>query len=100
MAKIYPDQVKSEPVEPVAISREQLIYIGPNIPGGVLQRYQVFWGGIPEHAKQIIEKCPAVKSLFVPVDGFAAAEQEISKAGSANNAMFKEILAWTAKGGK
>ena len=100
MAKTYPDQVKSEPVEPAAISREQLIYIGPNVPGGMLQRYQVFRGGIPEHVKQIVEKCPAVKSLFVPVDGFAAAEQEISKAGSANNALFKEILAWTAKGGK
>ena len=95
MAKTYPDQVKSEPVK-----REQLIYIGPNVPGGMLQRYQVFRGGIPEHVKQIVEKCPAVKSLFVPVDGFAAAEQEISKAGSANNALFKEILAWTAKGGK
>ena len=35
MAKTYPDQVKSEPVEPVAISREQLMSIGPNIPGGV-----------------------------------------------------------------
>ena len=95
MAKTYPDQVKSEPVK-----REQLIYIGPNVPGGMLQRYQVFRGGIPEHVKQIVEKCPAVKSLFVPVDGFAAAEQEISRAGSANNALFKEILAWTAKGGK
>ena len=95
MAKTYPDQVKSEPVK-----REQLIYIGPNVPGGMLQRYQVFRGGIPEHVKQIVEKCPAVKSLFVPVDGFAAAEQEISKAGSANNALFKEVLAWTAKGGK
>ena len=95
MAKTYPDQVKSEPVK-----REQLIYIGPNVPGGMLQRYQVFRGGIPEHVKQIVEKCPAVKSLFVPVDGFAAAEQEISIAGSANNALFKEVLAWTAKGGK
>ena len=95
MAKISPDQAKSEPVK-----REQLIYIGPNVPGGMLQRYQVFRGGIPEHVKQIVEKCPAVKSLFVPVDGFAAAEQEISIAGSANNALFKEVLAWTAKGGK
>ena len=95
MAKISPDQAKSEPVK-----REQLIYIGPNVPGGMLQRYQVFRGGIPEHVKQIVEKCPAVKSMFVPVDGFAAAEQEIFKAGSAHNALFKEVLAWTAKGGK
>ena len=60
MAKTYPDQVKSEPVK-----REQLIYIGPNVPGGMLQRYQVFRGGIPEHVKQIVEKCPAVKTVYL-----------------------------------
>ena len=95
MAKISPDQAKSEPVK-----REQLIYIGPNVPGGVLQRYQVFRGGKPEHLKDLFEKCPALQGLFVQVADLAVAEKALGTAGTVENTLYREAAKFFAKGGK
>ena len=95
MAKTYPDQVKSEPVK-----REQLIYIGPNVPGGMLQRYQVFRGGKPEHLKDLFEKCPALQGLFVQVTDLAVAEKALGMAGTVENTLYREAAKFFAKGGK
>ena len=95
MAKISPDQAKSEPVK-----REQLIYIGPNVPGGILQRYQVFRGGKPEHLKDLFEKCPALQGLFVQVTDLAVAEQALGTAGTVENTLYRETAKFFAKGGK
>ena len=86
---------------PAEIKRpEQVIYIGPNLPGGLLQRYTVFKGGIPLHITQITEKCPALQGLFVPVENFATAEQSLSAIGSAGNSLFSQVLDYIKKGGK
>ena len=95
MAKTSPDQAKSEPVK-----REQLIYIGPNVPGGVLQRYQVFRGGKPEHLKDLFEKCPALQGLFVQVTDLAVAEKALGTAGTVENTLYREAAKFFAKGGK
>lgn len=95
MAKISPDQAKSEPVK-----REQLIYIGPNVPGGMLQRYQVFRGGKPEHLKDLFEKCPALQGLFVQVTELAVAEKALGTAGTVENTLYREAAKFFAKGGK
>ena len=95
MAKISPDQAKSEPVK-----REQLIYIGPNVPGGMLQRYQVFRGGKPEHLKDLFEKCPALHGLFVQVTDLAVAEKALGTAGTVENTLYRETAKFFAKGGK
>lgn len=78
----------------------RLIYIGPHIPGGLLLRYQVFKGGIPEHLDDLIEKCPAVKSLFVPVANFATAEQALGTTGSVENVMYIKVVQYFKKGAK
>ena len=95
MAKISPDQAKSEPVK-----REQLIYIGPNVPGGMLQRYQVFRGGKPEHLKDLFEKCPELQGLFVQVTDLAVAEKALGTAGTVENTLYRETAKFFAKGGK
>ena len=95
MAKISPDQAKSEPVK-----REQLIYIGPNVPGGMLQRYQVFRGGKPEHLKDLFEKCPELQGLFVQVTDLAMAEKALGTAGTVENTLYRETAKFFAKGGK
>ena len=95
MAKISPDQAKSEPVK-----REQLIYIGPNVPGGMLQRYQVFRGGRPEHLKGLFEKCPTLQGLFVQVTDLAVAEKALGEAGTVENTLYRETAKFFAKGGK
>ena len=95
MAKTSLDQVKSDPVK-----REQLIYVGPNVPGGVLQRYQVFRGGKPEHLKDLFEKCPALQGLFVPVIDLTVAEKALGIAGTVENTLYRETAKFFAKGGK
>ena len=71
---------------------ERLIYCGPNIPGGALQRYAVFKGGLPEHLGDIFAKCPAVKALFVPVADFATTEQAIAVKGTHENILFQKAM--------
>ncbi|BBB91053.1 MAG TPA: hypothetical protein PKA28_10820 [Methylomusa anaerophila] len=88
-----------EKTSPDGNKPEQLIYIGPNIPGGALHRYQVYKGGIPEHLTNTIEKCPAIRGLFVPVEQFATAEQALSSVGSAEHTLFQAIVDYLKKGG-
>jgi len=83
MAKTFPDAIKRP---------EQLIYIGPNLPGGVLQRYTVFKGGIPLHIAETTEKCPAIKGLFVPVNQLSNAEQSLKTAGTVENTLFNAVV--------
>lgn len=78
---------------------EQLIYCGPNIPGGMLQRYAVFKGGVPVHLGGLFDKCPAIKLLFVPVANLSRVERAIETKGTPENAYFNEILQFISKGG-
>lgn len=87
-------KTKDAPTKP-----EQLIYCGPNIPGGVLQRYTVFKGGLPEHLNALFDKCPAIRLLFVPVADLARAERAIATKGTPENAYFNEVLQFVSKGG-
>lgn len=80
--------------------KESLIYCGPNIPGGVLQRYTVFRGGLPIYLEELFEKCPAIKLLFVPVEDLARMEKAIAVKGSPENIYFNEVLQFISKGGR
>ena len=95
METTYPE------VNETAEKPKQVIYIGPNIPGGALHRYQVFIGeGLPLHISGLPEECPAIKGLFVPVEQFAVAEAAVTQAGSAENALYQAVLDHYRKGGK
>ena len=77
----------------------KFIYCGPNIPGGILMQYSIFKGGIPKHLDGLISKCPAIKSLFVPVDKFNIMKNSIAKAGTKENLLFNEVKECVLKGG-
>ncbi len=77
---------------------ERLIYCGPNIPGGALQRYTVFKGGLPTHLGDLYEQCPPIKSLFVPVQELARVEQAIATKGTPEQVCFQEVVN-TLRGG-
>lgn len=79
--------------------QEQIIYCGPNIHGGILQRYTIFKGGLPTHLEDLFKKCPAIKSLFVPVTELARTEKAIATKGTPENALFNEVLKFISKGG-
>lgn len=78
---------------------QRLIYCGPNIPGGALQKFAVFKGGTPGHLVGLIEKCPAIKELIVPVPDLGKTEQAIATQGSRFNALYNDVVAFSRKGG-
>lgn len=78
---------------------QRLIYCGPNIPGGALQKYALFKGGIPGHLVELMDMCPAIKGLIVPVPDLAKTEQAIATQGSRFNALYTDVVAFSRKGG-
>lgn len=87
-------------LSPVAGKPQRLIYCGPNLSGGFLQRYMVSKGGLPIHLDSLFASCPAIKSLFVPVADLAKTEKAIANKGTPENSAFGEVLQFTRKGGK
>lgn len=63
---------KSQTAKPVTEKEKTLIYCGPNLPKGILNRFTVYRGGIPKHIDPYLEECPAIKRLFVPVDDMSS----------------------------
>lgn len=78
----------------------RLAYVGPNIPGGILQRYQVFKGGLPPYCKGLFEKVPEIKELFVPVTELENVRRKIEESGTNEARLFYIVQQATAKGVK
>lgn len=70
----------------------KLIYIGPNLSGARLLKYQVFIGGYPSHLDAEFDACPNLRKLFVPVADFVAAEKLAKTAGTPLNKYYKEAM--------
>ncbi|MCM0759606.1 hypothetical protein M7775_13690 [Sporomusa sphaeroides DSM 2875] len=85
--------------EQAPVKTERLIYCGPSLPGGLLQRHTIYKGGIPEHLKDVVEKCPGIKSLFVPPAKLQAVTTAIQSSGSLENLRYKEIQKFIQEGG-
>lgn len=73
-------------------SGEHLIYIGPNLQGGVLTQYATFRGGLPGHVKQLAEQNDAVNGLIVPVAGLAPAQSRVRTPGSLEYRYYQTLL--------
>ncbi|WGV57790.1 hypothetical protein QIH01_20175 [Brevibacillus brevis] len=71
--------------------QDQLIYVGPNIPGGLLMQYTVFLGGVPEHLTDLFEKQPAIRQLIVPVNDLAAVQERMRKPGTLEHTLFQQV---------
>ena len=64
------------------------IYIGPNIKGGKLIKYTIY-KGMPEYYKDLFEKMPELRQLFVPLSYLAAAEREAALVGTPKNKYYQ-----------
>lgn len=82
---------KVETKKEVVTQKESLIYCGGNFPGGKLASYTVFKDGFPLHIKDLIEKCPALKSLFVKTEDFPTMMQKINDRNSAEHQIFLQV---------
>lgn len=89
----------AKPIPKAPVKAERFIYCGPSLPGGLLQRYTIYKGGLPVHLQTVIEKCPSVKSLFVPVAKLAAVNAAITSPGTLENLQYREITEFVRKGG-
>ncbi|GEB35306.1 hypothetical protein [Brevibacillus parabrevis] len=79
--------VKTESEQP----QVQLIYVGPNLPGGRLMQYTVFRGGVPEYLTDLFEKQPAIRQLIVPVRDLAAAQAKTGTPGTLEHALYQQV---------
>jgi len=93
---------KEKSTRPRAFSQgkvERLIYCGPNLPGGKLTKYRVFKGGIPEYLNELIDKCPEIKMLFVPVAELTRANRAVDTKGTPEQIAYEKVMKFISKGG-
>jgi hypothetical protein len=65
-----------------------------------LQRFQVFKGGLPPHCKDLFEKVPEIKELFVPVEVMEVVRKKIEEPGTNEARLFHTVQTTLAKGVK
>ena len=69
---------------------EQIMYIGPTIPG-VVERNRIFRGKLPDEVEKRAKEDRYFKNLLIPVDKLITARQELSKKGSVMAVSFLKI---------
>ena len=70
-----------------------VVYVGPTLPGGVLQHLTVFRGnGYPAHVAEIVENSQAVRGLIVPVSQLADALKAVQTKGHILNTFAHELM--------
>jgi len=74
---------------------EKKIYIGPHLVQ--LPKYTVIAEGLPKHIEAVIEKCPAIKKLLVPIKKLAEAEQKANQKGSLEYRNVQEVLSFLSQ---
>ncbi|MFU1797376.1 hypothetical protein ACM1RC_26155 [Paenibacillus azoreducens] len=70
---------------------KQLIYVGPNLPGGRLSRFTVFMGSIPKHLDDLLEKQPEIEHLIVPVEELSRALARVNAPGTLEHSTFQYL---------
>ena len=56
-------------------------------------------GSVPPHLQELIEKCPSIAALLVPISSLAATEKAIMSKGTQEHYFFTEVQKYI-KGGK
>jgi hypothetical protein len=90
--KTSKETVTTEQTQKNSSKTSQLIYCGPNLPNGILNRFTVYRDGYPKHLEPHFEECPAIKRLFVPIEDFAKTMSSIEQRGSAEHVWFEQIV--------
>lgn len=67
------------------------IYCGPNLINKGIMQNTIFIG-YPEHLKDVIKLCPAIKGLIVPIRELNNVNENINKKGTYENSLYGEIL--------
>ncbi|MFD0710634.1 hypothetical protein [Paenibacillus sp. GCM10027626] len=73
-------------------TQQQLIYVGPNLPGGRLSRFRVFKEGIPSYLDDIVKSNPDISRLIVPIEVFTAVLARVSTPGTIEHAAAQKLI--------
>lgn len=68
------------------------IYLGPSIPGTILNRYAIFRGELHHSIGQLCEQVPAIKRLIVGVSVMAEHEKKLGDKTSVQHSSFVSVL--------
>jgi len=74
-----------KPAAPPALKADlagPTMYLGPNLPGGVLSHGAVFTGRLPAAVLDLAGESPELADLLVPVADLPAAKKQLATAGS------------------
>jgi len=71
---------------------EALIYCGPNLPNGELNRYAIYRNGVPKHISKHVEKCAAISHLFIPVSKLNEVKQKMQSPGNKENTWYTQVV--------
>lgn len=82
----------TQTIKSTAVESKKVIYIGASLNNGRLHQYSVFNNGIPEFLKEDIEKCPAIKTLMIPVSELGVARPKLTQLGTVEHTLNEEIL--------
>ena len=70
--EVKKEATKTRTVAAAAAKHENIMYVGPSIPGVVIQN--TVYTKIPDVAEAAIKDCPAIRNLFVPIKEYSGAE--------------------------
>lgn len=68
------------------------MYLGPNIPGGLLFKGSLYRGDIPEHLGNVLEKLPEIKELFVEVREVPQFKRDLEVQGTEANRLYGVVI--------
>lgn len=103
-AKDAPDAPQAAQDTPQAAEAEKLVYVGPQLPRGLLKTNKIFEGtreqilASPEMA-EVLKRYPLVKNMLVPVSKLAEAKQKIAAGGNALHKFYADIASLAATEG-
>lgn len=84
------EQPKTAPRAKAAEKHENVMYVGPSIPGVALQN--TVYTEIPAGALEAAESCPALRNLFVAVMDYCRAEEMIRSGSGYIHSAFEAAL--------
>ena len=82
---------KTEIKNDSAAERKALIYLGPNISGGILSHGAVF-KEYPKHLAELFERTPEIKKLFVDIKKIVAFKEALNRKGSEESRLYQQVL--------
>lgn len=88
-----PKQIKKE-----VTAKKAFIYLGPNIPGGILFKGSIY-KEIPVHLEKLFNGLPEIKELFIEVKSVPGFKMKLTEQGSEAYRLYQSVENVIRQGG-